>query len=196
MSKYIHLLKEWPAFKWDDNRIILPLSTVRHRQGRLLGKLEGLGFRLREEATVETLTQDVIKSNEIEGEKLPADQVRSSIARRLGIEIAGAVASNRHVDGVVEMMLDATQKYDQPLSDERLFGWHAALFPMGSSGLYKIQVGTWRDDAKGPMQVVSGALGKEHVHYEAPEAARLNLEMTKFLEWFNQTTAMDPVLNE
>jgi Fic family protein len=194
MSKYIHLLKEWPALKWEDDKIILPLSTVRHKQGRLLGKLEGLGFRLREEATLETLTQDVIKSSEIEGEKLPADQVRSSIARRLGIEIAGEVAVNCNVDGVVEMMLDATQKYDQVLTDQRLFGWHAALFPMGRSGMYKIQVGTWRNDAKGPMQVVSGAFGRERVHYEAPEAARLSLEMNKFLQWFNQVTTMDTVL--
>lgn len=204
MSRYIHLLKDWPAFKWEDDKIILPLSTVRHKQGRLLGKLEGLGFRLREEATLETLTQDVVKSSEIEGEKLPADQVRSSIARRLGIEIAGEVPSNRNVEGVVEMMLDATQRYDSLLTDERLFGWHAALFPTGRSGMpayavasagkYKIQVGGWRDDSKGPMQVVSGAIGREKVHYEAPEAGRLNVEMDKFLEWFNKTTNMDPVL--
>lgn len=194
MSRYIHLLNDWPAFKWEDERIISPLSTVRHKQGRLLGKLEGLGFRLREEATLETLTQDVIKSSEIEGEKLPADQVRSSIARRLGIEIAGEVPANKNVDGVVEMMLDATQRYDEPLTDERLFGWHASLFPTGRSGMYKIQVGGWRDDAKGPMQVVSGAIGREKVHYEAPEAGRLNVEMNTFLEWFNKTTAMDAVL--
>ena len=194
MSKYIHLSKEWPAFKWEDDRIISPLSTVRHKQGRLLGKLEGLGFRLREEATLETLTQDVIKSSEIEGEKLPADQVRSSIAKRLGIEIAAEVPASRNVDGVVEMMLDATQKYDQPLRDERLFGWHAALFPTGRSGMYKIRVGTWRDDSKGPMQVVSGAMGRERVHYEAPEAGRLSVEMNKFLKWFNESTAMDAVL--
>ena len=194
MSRYIHLLKNWPAFKWEDDKIILPLSTVRHKQGRLLGKLEGLGFRLRAEATLETLTQDVIKSSEIEGEKLPADQVRSSIAKRLGIEIAGEVSSNRNVDGVVEMMIDATQQYDSLLTDERLFGWHASLFPTGRSGIYKIQVGGWRDDAKGPMQVVSGSIGKEKVHYEAPQAGRLNAEMNKFIEWFNKSTTMDPVL--
>lgn len=194
MSRYIHLLKDWPTFKWEDEKIILTLSTVRHKQGRLLGKLEGLGFRVRAEATLETLTQDVIKSSEIEGEKLPADQVRSSIARRLGIEIAGEVSSNRNVEGVVEMMLDATQRYDLPLTDERLFGWHASLFPSGRSGLYKIQVGGWRDDVKGPMQVVSGAIGREKVHYEAPEAGKLGVEMKTFLEWFNKTTTMDPVL--
>ena len=194
MSRYIHLLKDWPTFKWEDEKIISPLSTVRHKQGRLLGKLEGLGFRMREEATLETLTQDVMKSSEIEGEKLPADQVRSSIARRLGIEIAGEVTANRDVEGVVEMMLDATQRYDLMLTTERLFGWHASLFPTGRSGMYKIQVGGWRDDAKGPMQVVSGAFGRERIHYEAPEAGRLNIEMNTFLEWFNKATAMDPVL--
>lgn len=194
MSRYIHLLKDWPAFKWEDDKIILPLSTVRHKQGRLLGKLEGLGFRLREEATLETLTQDVIKSSEIEGEKLPADQVRSSIARRLGIEIAGEVSANRNVEGVVGMTLDATQQYDSLLTDERLFGWHASLFPAGRSGIYKIQIGGWRDDAKGPMQVVSGSIGREKVHYEAPEAGRLNVEMNRFIEWFNTSSPMDPVL--
>jgi Fic family protein len=194
MSKYIHVLKEWPTFKWEDDKIILPLSSVRHKQGRLLGKLEGLGFHLREEATLETLTQDVIKSSEIEGEKLPADQVRSSIARRLGIEVAGDIAINRNVEGVVEMMMDATQKYDQILTDDRLFGWHAALFPTGRSGIHKIQLGAWRKDTRGPMQVVSGQMGKERVHYEAPEASRLDSEMQKFLEWFNRPTTTDLVL--
>lgn len=194
MSRYIHLLKDWPNFRWEDDKIILPLSAVRHKQGRLLGKLEGLGFRLREEATLETITQDVIKSSEIEGEKLPADQVRSSIARRLGIDIAGEVTVSRNVEGVVEMMLDATQRYDEPLTDERLFGWHASLFPTGRSGMYRIQVGSWRNDRRGPMQVVSGAIGREKVHYEAPAARRLNAEMNRFLKWFNDTTTMDPVL--
>jgi Fic family protein len=194
MSTYIHLLKEWPTFKWEDDKLISLLSTVRHKQGRLLGKLEGLGFRLREEATLETLTLDVTKSSEIEGEKLPVDQVRSSIAKRLGIEIAGEVSSNRNVEGIVEMMLDATQRYDVSLTDERLFGWHAALFPTGRSGMYKILVGGWRDDAKGPMQVVSGAIGREKVHYEAPEATRLHVEMNAFIEWFNNPIPIDPVL--
>ncbi|AYB31503.1 Fic family protein [Chryseolinea soli] len=194
MSKYVHLLKEWPAFKWEDEKILLPLSAMRHKQGRLLGKLEGLGFRLREEATLETLTQDVVKSSEIEGERLPADEVRSSIARRLGIEIAGEVAVSRNVEGIVEMMLDATQKYKAALTDDRLFGWHATLFPTGRSGMHKIKVGAWRDDANGPMQVVSGAMGKERVHYEAPEATRLDVEMKTFLQWFNQSTPLDPVL--
>ncbi len=173
---------------------MLPLSSVRHKQGKLLGKLEGLGFHLREEATLKTLTQDVIKSSEIEGEKLPADQVRSSIARRLGMDIAREVTVSRNVEGVVEMMMDATQKYDQILTDDRLFGWHAALFPTGRSGIHKIQVGVWRDDIRGPMQVVSGTIGKEHVHYEAPEASRLDGEMQKFLEWFNRPATTDLVL--
>lgn len=172
----------------------MSLSEVRHKQGRLLGKLEGLGFQLREEATLETLTQDVIKSSEIEGESLPIDQVRSSIARRLGIEIAGETTVSRNVEGVVEMMLDATQQYDQALTVERLFGWHAALFPTGRSGMHKISVGSWHDDAKGHMQVVSGAMGKERVHYQAPEASRLQSEMEKFLSWFNAPSATDPVL--
>ena len=194
MSNYIHLLNDWPTFTWEGDKIISLLSTVRHKQGRLLGKLEGLSFRLREEASLETLTLDVTKSSEIEGEKLPVDQVRSSIARHLGIEIAGEVSSNRNVEGVVEMMLDATQRYNLSLTDERLFGWHASLFPTGRSGMYKIQVGGWRDDARGPMQVVSGAIGRERVHYEAPEAARLPVEMRTFIEWFNKVPSIDPVL--
>jgi Fic family protein len=191
---YIHEHKAWPALTWEDEKLILPLSEVRHKQGRLLGRLEGLGFQLREEATLETLTQDVIKSSEIEGEMLPIDQVRSSIAKRLGIEIAGEVKVSRNVDGVVEMMLDATQQYDQPLTDDRMFGWHSALFPTGRSGMHKISVGKWRDDATGPMQVVSGAMGKERVHYQAPHASQLPDEMKKFLDWFNGPSQMDPVL--
>ena len=194
MTQYIHHLKAWPVFNWDNEKLILPLSEVRHKQGRLLGKLEGLGFQLREEATLETLTQDVIKSSEIEGEKLPIDQVRSSIAKRLGIEIAGEVIINRNVEGVVDMMLNATQQYSHPLTADRLFGWHAALFPTGHSGMHKISVASWRDDAKGPMQVVSGAIGKERVHFQAPEASLLKHEMEKFLNWFNTSTKIDPVL--
>jgi len=150
-----------------------------------MGRMEGLGFSLQKEAELETLTLDVLKSSEIEGEKLPADQVRSSIARRLGLETAGSVAADRDVEGVVEMMLDATQNFAQPLSDERLFGWHAALFPTGRSGMRKIIVGAWRDDAHGPMQVVSGPAGKEKVHYEAPAAALLPKEMSAFVAWAN-----------
>ncbi len=191
---YIHLLKNWPNFTWQYSELVHPLAAVRHKQGRLLGKLESFGFKLREEATLANLTQDVIRSSEIEGEKLPFDQVRSSVARRLGMAVGGLVSVDRHVDGVVEMMLDATQQYNSPLSSERLFGWHAALFPTGRSGLHKIQVGAWRDETSGAMQVVSGAMGKERVHFEAPESARLENEMQKFLSWFNQVTDMDSIL--
>ncbi|HEY0744624.1 MAG TPA: Fic family protein [Chryseosolibacter sp.] len=194
MSAYIHQHLGWPNFNWDNSRLVVPLSHVRHTQGRLLGKLEGLGFQLKEKATLETVTQDVVKSSEIEGEHLPMDQVRSSVARKLGIEIAGVPVVNRHVEGIVQVMLDASQEYNQPLSKDRLIGWHSALFPTGRSGLHKIVVGEWRDDSTGPMQVVSGALGKERVHFEAPEAARLEQEMQAFINWFNTRQALDPVL--
>src|SRR5271155_658790 len=174
---YIHERPEWPGFHWDSERISQRLVEVRHRQGRLIGRMEGLGFQLRTEAVLDTLTEDVLKSSEIEGEKLDRNQVRSSIARRLGIDIGGLTPADRNVEGVVEMMLDATQKYQKPLTSERLFAWHAALFPTGRTGMSKIRVGAWRDDKKGPMQVVSGAIGREFVHYEAPEAGRLKTEM-------------------
>lgn len=192
--KYIHLSPKWPGFQWQTDKIVLPLSTIRHRQGRLMGKLEGLGFQLKEEATLETLTQDVIKSSEIEGEKLPMDQVRSSIGRKLGIDVAGITPTDRSVEGIVEVMLDASQKFHLPLSKERLVGWHAALFPTGRSGLQKIKTGSWRDDSTGPMQVVSGAMGRERIHFEAPQADRLESEMKKFLRWFNTVNEIDPVL--
>jgi Fic family protein len=156
--------------------------------------MEALGFQLRTEAVLDTLTEDVLKSSEIEGEKLDRDQVRSSIARRLGIDIAGVTTADRNVEGVVEMMLDATQHYDEPLTAQRLFDWHAALFPTGRSGMSRINVGAWRDDKKGPMQVVSGPIGKERVHYEAPVAARLRGEMKKFLVWFEKENSTDLVL--
>jgi Fic family protein len=156
--------------------------------------MEALGFSLQKEAELETLTLDVLKSSEIEGEKLNAEQVRSSIARRLGMDIAGAVPAERDVEGVVEMMLDATQNFDKPLTKERLFGWHAGLFPTSRRGLRKITVGAWRTDAEGPMQVVSGPVGKERVHYEAPSAALLDREMTRFIEWANEAGGTDPVL--
>ena len=184
---YIHQLPEWPHFQWDHKALAGLLAEIRHRQGRLLGRMEGLGFPLQKEAELETLTLDVLKSSEIEGEKLPADQVRSSIARRLGLETAGTVAAERDVEGVVEMMLDATQNFAQPLTDERLFGWHAALFPTGRSSMRKIIVGAWRDDAQGPMRVVSGPVGKEKVHYEAPSAPRLPDDMAHFFAWANDT---------
>jgi Fic family protein len=192
---YIYQRKEWPKMTWDAERLAGPLANVRHRQGRLIGRMEGLGFSLRNEAVLQTLTEDVLKSNEIEGEKLDRDQVRSSIARRLGLDVGGLVAVDRHVEGVVEMMLDATGHYADPLTEERLFAWHAALFPTGRSGMTKIAVGRWRDVQSEPMQVVSGPIGREQVHYQAPEAQRVPGEMDAFLKWFNAPPAIDPVMS-
>ena len=171
-----------------------PLAETRNLQGRLLGKMQSLGFELQREAVLSTLTLDVIKSSEIEGEIFDLAQVRSSVARRLGMDLAGAIASDRYVDGVVEMMLDATQYYEQTLTEDRLFGWHAALFPTGWSHLYKITVGAWRKDEKGPMQVVSGAMGNAKVHYQAPGAERIPQEMQVFLSWLNAENDIDLVL--
>ena len=181
---YLWEKPDWPAFTWNEKALARPLAQVSREQGRLLGKMEALGFDLRKEAHLRTLTEDVVKSSEIEGEKLERDQVRSSIARRLGMDIGGLVPADRDVEGIVGMMLDATSNYEQPLTDERLFAWHASLFPTGHSGMHKIRVGTWRDDSTGPMEVISGAIGKEKVHYQAPPAERLTGEMAKFLEWF------------
>lgn len=194
MNHYIYQQLDWPHFKWDDKNLSSFLAAVRHKQGRLLGRMEGLGFSFRSEAILATLTQDVLKSSEIEGEILDMAQVRSSIARRLHVDIGALVPADRHVEGVVEMMLDATQHYDKPLTQKRLFGWHAALFPTGYSGMSKIRVGMWRDDAKGPMQVISGPVGREHVHFEAPAAIRLKTEMQAFLAWFNKNQKTDLVL--
>jgi Fic family protein len=191
---YVYQRHDWPKFYWDQDGLSNLLAAVRHRQGRLIGRMEGLGFRLREEAVLSTLTQDVLKSSEIEGQILDIDQVRSSLARRLGLDIGALTPADRHVDGVVEMMLDATQKYLDPLTEERLFGWQAALFPTGRSGMHKIRVGDWRDDRSGPMQVVSGPIGKQRIHYEAPPANRLSAEMSQFLDWFNRPASIDPVL--
>jgi Fic family protein len=191
---YIHERKGWPSFDWDQATLMDSLATTRHHQGRLIGRMEGLGFQLRQEASFGTLTQDILKSSEIEGEVLDASQVRSSLARRLGIDIGALTPSDRHVDGVVEMMLDATGKNFEPLTNDRLFGWHTSLFPAGRSGMQKIRVGTWRDDSSGPMQVVSGAVGREKVHFQAPQADRLPDEMARFTEWFNAKETIDPVL--
>lgn len=195
MTVYIYQLPHWPRFIWKQELVAPLLAEVRHRQGRLLGRMEGMGFRLQEEANLETLTLDVLKSSEIEGELLDAGQVRSSIARRLGMDIAGLIPVDRHVEGVVEMMLDATQQYKQAISADRLFGWHAALFPTGRSGMCKITVAAWRNNKKDdPMQVVSGAMGKEQVHFQAPDADQLEEEMNRFINWFNEDTNMDSVL--
>jgi Fic family protein len=191
---WTHKLPDWPRFQWSGERLAQPLAEVRHQQGRLIGRMEALGFSLRQEAVLKTLTEDVLKSSDIEGEKLDAEQVRSSIARRLGMDIGGLQPADRQVEGVVQMMLDATRHYDQPLTAERLFAWHAALFPTTPSGMTRIKVGSWRDDSRGPMQVVSGPVGRERVHFEAPAAARLDREMSAFLDWFNKTTGLDAVL--
>jgi len=191
---YIHELSDWPRFDWNWERLVEPLGAVRHRQGRLIGHMEAIGFTLRQEAVLQTLTADVLKSSEIEGERLDAEQVRSSIALRLGMDIGALRPADRYVEGVVEMMLEATRHYDQPLTAERLFSWHASLFPTGRSGMRKTRVGVWRDDSSGPMQVVSGPFGNEHVHFEAPKAARLDGEMATFLDWFNTKADAEPVL--
>jgi Fic family protein len=187
MKAFIHQKDNWPEFTWNSNTFLDLLSEARNLQGRLIGKMETLGFDLRNEALLDTLTLDVLKSSEIEGEFLNPDQVRSSIARRLGMEIAGAIDSDRNVEGVVEMMLDATQKCFDPLTADRLFDWHAALFPTGRSGMYKITVANWRKDTTGPMQVVSGAMGKEKVHFQATDSDLLEKEMSRFIDWFNNT---------
>lgn len=194
MTIYIHELPDWPKFRWDGSRLAESLAAVRHRQGRLIGRMETLGFPLCSEATLENLTQEILKSSEIEGEVLDREQVRSSIARRLGMDIGGLTVADRHVEGVVEMMLDATQKFAEQLTEERLYGWHAAMFPTGRSGMTRIKVGIWRDDTSGPMQVVSGPIGRERVHYEAPHTSLLPKETKAFLDWFNGETAIDPVL--
>lgn len=192
VPKYIYQYKNWTNFTWREADINAIFGEVRHLQGKVIGQLNSIGFKTKEEATLSTLTLDVIKSSEIEGEKLDYQQVRSSIARRLGINIAGIVPANRNVDGIVEMMLDATQNYQQPLTDKRLFGWHSALFPTGHSGMHKIEVGTYRT---GEMQIVAGAMGKEKVYYEAVPANKVSEEMEAFMNWFNNLSGnLDPVL--
>ena len=191
MPKYIYEHKNWTNFTWQDKAILSAFGEVRLTQGKVIGQMNALGFSAKEEANLRSLTLDVVKSSEIEGELLNYDQVRSSIARRLGINTAGLVPSSRHIEGVVEMMLDATQRYNHPLTEERLFGWHSALFPTGHSGMHKIEVGQYRT---GEMQIVSGAMGKEKIHFEAIPASKVNEEMDKFLKWFNNSTTLDPVI--
>lgn len=191
---YIHQKENWPNFNWDDKSLIDLLSEVRNLQGKIVGKMEALGFNLRNEAVLETLTLDVLKSTEIEGEILDAEQVRSSLAKRLGIQIENAVYSERNVDGIVDMLIDATQEFNNELSKERLFDWHFSLFPTGRSGMFKIKVGNWRGDTTGPMQVVSGALGKEKVHFEAPNSELIEKEMEFFLNWLNSNEKIEPVI--
>ena len=197
MPRYIHELPDWPDFRWNQPGVACLLARVRHRQGRLIGRMEGLGFQLRQEAALHALTEDVVRSSEIEGDRLDRNRVRSSIVRHLGLDGGGVAAVDRHVEGIVEMMLDATREYEQPLTADRLCAWHASLFPTGRSGMWKVQVGEWRDDSTGPTQVVSGPAGRQRVHFEAPAAGRLDLEMAAFLQWFNadgDRDRLDPVL--
>ena len=191
---WIHEFQNWPNFTWDVEALASKLTNIRHRQGRLLGRMEGLGFNFKREANLHTLTNDVIKSSAIEGENLSSEEVRSSIARRLGIDVAGLIPVSRNVDGIVEMMLDATQSFSKPLTKERLFGWHASLFPTGHSHMHPITVGTWRTIHPGPMQVVSGPIGREKVHFEAPSADRIEAEMRAFLASFERKEDIDPVI--
>lgn len=191
---YLYNNKNWPIFEWNSEKLLPLLSYVRNRQGKLIGKMGALGFELRNEANLEILTLEILKSTEIEGEFLDKEQVRSSIARRLGLDISGLVYSERNVDGIVDLMIDATKNFDKELNKDRLFSWHAALFPTGQSGMYKIITGNWRDDSTGPMQVVSGALGKEKIHYQALPASQIEDEMKIFLDWFNFEQNTDLVL--
>lgn len=191
---YIYQESEWPNFDWNREKILEILSRVKFAQGLLLGKMEAIGFNHKEEAILNVLTQDVLKSSEIEGEILDKEQVRSSIARRLGLDVGGNIHVDRNVEGVVEMMLDATQHYTDSLTKERLIGWQASLFPTGYSGMYEINVGRFRDDKNGPMQVVSGPQEKRRVHFQAPNASSLESEMAHFLGWINITTELDGIL--
>ncbi len=191
---YSHELPSWPQFEWKQDRLTNQLAQVRHRQGHLLGQMQALGFSSQSEAALQTLTSDVLNTSEIEGEHLDAPTVRSSVARHLGLDIGALKPKDRHVEGIVEVMLDATRHFSRPLTAKRLFAWQAALFPTGQRGFHKIATGAWRKDSTGPMQVISGPLGKEKVHFEAPAAQRLKIEMPQFLEWFNAAATTDPVL--
>jgi len=191
---YIHERPGWPKFTWDSEALAGALAAVRHKEGKHLGRMEALGFDLRSEASLSVLTDEVVKSSAIEGEHLNPEEVRSSIARKLGLDVAGLPEPGRVVEGVVAMMLDATRHFDQPLTAERIFGWHAALFPTGRSGMSRITVGAWRTGKAGPMRVVSGPIGAERVHFQAPDAVRVGHEMNQFVEWFESSPALDPVL--
>jgi Fic family protein len=191
---WIYEHPKWPNFIWDVEALASKLANIRYSQGRLLGRMESLGFELKCEASLSTLTNDVVKSSTIEGENLNPEEVRSSIARRLGIDIAGLIPASREVEGIVEMMLDATQQFSKLLTKDRLFDWHAALFPTRRSGMHKIIVGGWRTVDVGPMQVISGPIGKAKVHFEAPSADRLEKEMQAFFKWFGNGKEVDPVI--
>jgi Fic family protein len=191
---WIYEQPDWPMFTWDSSQVEGSLTQARYLQGNILGQMEMLGLPQQEHATLNTITQDVVTSWSIEGNNLPEKEVRSSIARRLGVDVGGLVSSSRNVDGIVEMMLDATQNFQKPLTEERLFDWHSAMFPTGRSGLHRIEVGKWRTMASGPMQVVSGPEGRQKVHFEAPPASCLPSEIQAFLLWFEGEQRIDPVL--
>ncbi len=191
---YIHEQKNWPCFTWNNNEILDILSKVSFAEGSLLGKMESLGFDFKQEALLENLTEEITKSSEIEGELLNKEEVRSSIARRLNIHNEKSVSSSHHIDGVVEIMIDATHNFDKPLTYERLCGWHAALFPTGYSGMYKIKTACYRDDKDGPMQVVSNNRGREIVYYEAPKAIFINGYMNDFFNWINSKDNINPLI--
>ncbi len=191
MAKYIYEYSNWPEFTWDDKQIGVILGKVRHMQGKIYGQMSALGYSVKEDTMLSTLTLDVLKSSEIEGEFLNYEQVRSSIARQLGIDYVGMVHIDRNVEGIVEMMLDATQHYEHPLEQERILGWHAALFPTGWSGMHRIDTGRFRTHE---MQVVSGPMGKEKIHFQAPQASEVNREMDAFLDWLNRNSDIDGVL--
>ncbi len=190
---WIYEHQDWPEFTWDDSKLAFKLADIRYRQGRLLGRMESLGFELKREASLNILTNDVIKTSAIEGEYLDTKEVRSSIARRLGINVAGFVRASRDVEGIVEMMLDATRQFAKPLTRERLFDWHASLFPDAHTGWFRLRIGEWRDDSAGPMRIASGPVGREKIHFEAPNADRLEQEMADFLYWFERKDDVDPV---
>ncbi|MFI5022692.1 MAG: Fic family protein [Alphaproteobacteria bacterium] len=191
---YIWELPDWPHFRWNAELLLNPLATARLKQGRLLGRMGRLGFDLQLEAEVQAITEEALKSSEIEGEILNRETVRSSVARRLGVPDAAIAPEDRRVEGIVELTLDATRNFAIPLTRERLFAWQAALFPTGFSGLRRVKTGGWREDNQGPMQVVSGGIGREKVHFEAPPAARVEAEMQAFLTWFNQPQTIDGVM--
>jgi len=194
MTTYIYERKDWPNFTWDTSKVSELLAQTRYKQGRLLGKMEAIGFHLHEEAKLNAITLEIIKSGEIEGEKLNDAQVKSSVARRLGLDIGALLPEDRNIAGVVDMILDATGNYNKKLSKSRLCGWHVSMFPTGYSGINKIRTGKWRDDSNGPMQVVSGPIGREKIHYQAPVAKCLEKEMAGFVEWFNNNQQMDYIL--
>ncbi len=192
--KYIWQVSDWPNWRFDLAALAEHMAEVSRAQGLLMGRLADVGMALRDQASLAALTEDVVKTSEIEGEPLNVESVRSSIARRLGVDIGALAPADRHVEGVVEMVLDATAHCQAPMSRERLFGWHAALFPTGYSGLSRIKVGAWRDDANGPMQVVSGPIGRQRVHFEAPPADHLEAETSRFLDWVNGASNESPLL--